>query len=155
MIEVTGDLWTYPADVRVITTNGFVKKNGEAVMGAGCALEAAIRWPDLPSQLGDLIRQRGNRVFSIGFPITDGESRAEYQLATFPVKHAWWEKADLALIEKSCQELVALAGMYPHTTVFVLPRPGCGNGKLKWEQVRPVLEKYFDDRFHIIDFPHR
>lgn len=35
MIEVKGNLWTYPAEVRVITTNGFVKKNGEAVMGIG------------------------------------------------------------------------------------------------------------------------
>lgn len=38
--EVVGNMWAIPADAYCITTNGFVKKNGEAVMGAGCAKEA-------------------------------------------------------------------------------------------------------------------
>jgi len=42
------NLWEYPADARVITTNGFVKNNGEAVMGRGCAREAARKYPRLP-----------------------------------------------------------------------------------------------------------
>jgi len=147
--EVKGDLWTYaPAEsvVRCITTNGFVKKSGEAVMGAGCAKEAAKRWPELPKCLGKYINEHGNKVFL--FPAMTGI----LNLVAFPVKHNWWEQADLALIEQSCQELLALAAMYPHYTVFVIPRPGCGNGKLRWEDVRPVLLKYFDadDRFHVI-----
>ena len=152
MKEVKGDLWTYvPAEsvVRCITTNGFVKKSGEAVMGAGCAKEAAKLFPELPDKLGWFIKQRGNNVHMLGEFDTMTE---RMRLASFPVKHNWWEKADLALIEQSCQELLALAAMYPHDTVFVIPRPGCGNGKLRWEDVRPVLLKYFDadDRFHVI-----
>ena len=40
MREVVGNLWTYPADIRVITTNGTVKNDGTCVMGRGCAAEA-------------------------------------------------------------------------------------------------------------------
>lgn len=146
MIEATGNLWTYPADVRVITTNGFVKVNGEAVMGAGCAKEAAKRWPELPKLLAKHIKEAGNTVYQ--FPASSGI----LNLVAFPVKHNWWEPADPALIEKSCQELVALAGMYDHSTIFVIPRPGCGNGRLRWEDVKPILERYLDDRFHVITF---
>jgi hypothetical protein len=45
--EVKGDVWPLAAEVKpdtvAITTNGFVKRNGQAVMGKGCALEAARR----------------------------------------------------------------------------------------------------------------
>jgi len=146
MLEVKGDLWTYQPKassvVRVITTNGFVKNNGEAVMGRGCAREAAKLYPELPSLLGVWLNTRGNKVCKFTMP--DGD------LVSFPVKHHWYQDADPAIIEQSCQELVALAGMYPHTVVFVIPRPGCGNGKLKWEDVKPILERYFDERFHVI-----
>lgn len=52
MKEAQGDLWTLPAEFRCITTNGIWSKNtGEAVMGAGVALDAKRRYPDLPRRL--------------------------------------------------------------------------------------------------------
>lgn len=149
MVEVTGNLWTYPADIRVITTNGFVKNNGEAVMGRGCALEAAQRWPDLPRTLGRLLRQHGNHVFAVP------PSVGILNLYTFPVKHRWMERADLALIERSAHELVEALHLdlpAPFSGVCVIPRPGCGNGQLLWRDVRPLLERVLDDKFHIITF---
>lgn len=142
MIEVRGNLWEYPADVRVITTNGFVKKNGECVMGRGCAQEAARKYPELPHILGMAIQSEGN--VAMFFPMKD-----DY-LVTFPVKHNWFEKADLDLIAQSARKIASMAGL--RNKVIVVPRPGCGNGQLKWEDVRPVLEPILDDRFHIITF---
>lgn len=141
MIEVTGNLWDYPADVRVITTNGFVKKNGECVMGRGCALEAAKAQPSLPLALGRMIEQNGNHVFLL--------NNGEVKLYSFPVKHQWFEVADIELIKRSAEELVSkIAG----PKRVVMPRPGCGNGQLKWEDVKPILEPILDDRFHVITF---
>jgi hypothetical protein len=132
MIEATGDLWTYPADWRVITTNGFVKKNGECVMGRGCAKEAAKKWPELPKALGDHIKKHGN---TLGID-------EERKLIFFPVKHNWWEKADVELIKANAVLLHNFFGknrMWLDKTC-VMPRPGCGNGGLKWEDVKPLLE---------------
>lgn len=142
MIEIKGNLWDIPdADVICITTNGTVKKNGRAVMGKGCALEAKKKYEDIDQYLGTLISQIGN----IPFQLT---SKKPY-IVSFPTKHNWWEKSDLGLIERSCHLLLEYVD-YKGFKKIVIPRPGCGNGLLKWEEVKPILEKYFDDRFYIV-----
>jgi hypothetical protein len=149
MIEVIGNLWTYhlpdgsEPDIRVITTNGTVKRNGECVMGRGCALEAKSRYPDLAFMLGQVIQGLGNEAFWI--MTKDGP------IITFPVKHNWYEKADLSLIEKSALKIASMHALEDKTVV--MPRPGCGNGRLDWElNVKPILAPILDDRFHVITF---
>jgi hypothetical protein len=141
MIEASGDLFSYPADATCITTNGTVKKNGECVMGRGVALEAKKRWPAVPLVLGNAVNAFGNIVQSIY--VID-----YWSLVAFPVKHNWWEKADLDLIARSCGQLVDLAD--DCWECVALPRPGCGNGSLDWQEVKPVLGKLLDDRFVIV-----
>lgn len=142
MIDVVGNLWDFPADVRIITTNGSVKRNGECVMGRGCAKEAMTRYPDLPLVLGQAIQGLGNEAF--WFPI------GGIFLVSFPVKHKWMEKADPALIEQSAKKIAKMAALEGRTVV--MPRPGCGNGHLNWEDVKPILAPILDDRFHVITF---
>jgi len=67
------------------------------------------------------------------------------------VKHKWWEKADLGLIYQSTQELVKVADREDFKTIL-LPRPGCGNGGLYWDDVKPAIDGYLDDRFLIIEY---
>lgn len=137
MVEVTGNLWDYPATFRVITTNGYIKKSGECVMGRGCAREAVDRYPGIQRKLASWIREGGNHVYWL-----------YHDLITFPVKHNWWEKADLDLIKKSTGELQEIGKFLP-TATFVIPRPGCGNGKLQWVDVKPVLS-VLSDRYKVI-----
>ena len=138
MKEVYGDLWTYPvpADktkVICITTNGTIRRDGCAVMGRGCAQQAARRYPWLPADLGSRVHRNGNHVFRIS-DFFGGS------LLTFPVKHQWHQKADLNLIHQSMIELMVAADAAQPETIFLLPRPGCGNGGLHWEDVKPLLE---------------
>lgn len=161
MNEARGDLWEYPADYRCITTNGYVKTNGEAVMGRGCALEAAQKWPALPEVLGEMIKAGGNHVYELGFATAHDEVRSirhAWNVLSFPVKHHWREKADLDLIRRSANELDAFLTQQmlwddiADDFTVVLPRPGCGNGQLDWEDVRPILNPILDDRFTVITF---
>ena len=140
MREHKGNMWDVPADAYVITTNGYVRKDGAAVMGRGCALEAKNRWRGLEYQLGSKIISGGNHVYVFPMDVAF--------LITMPVKHNWWEKADLNLIERSVKELVAEVG---NVVTVVMPRPGCGNGQLHWEQVAPLLA-HLDDRFIICSY---
>lgn len=138
MKEVFGNLWVYPADWRIVTTNGSVRKDGCCVMGKGCAKEAADRYLMLPRELGVRIKVEGNVVHS--FP--------QYGLLTFPVKHAWHESADLDLIRRSVSQLKRF--LSPHLR-YAMPRAGAGNGRLRWSDVRPVLAE-LPDNVRVITF---
>jgi hypothetical protein len=135
MIELAGNIWDlaqtpWPGAATYIgiTTNGYVKKNGEAVMGRGVALQAKQRYPGLPEELGREITLRGNRVFF-------WHSK---HLFNFPVKVTWDQPAKLDLIAESAATLATCARANGQIR-FLLPRPGCGNGGLKWVAVKPLL----------------
>jgi hypothetical protein len=176
MIEITGNLFEphtyqsastglsfkgliYPNAI-CITTNGFVKKNGEAVMGRGCAAEANRKWPGLAAEFGKQIKENGNIVQLIVGPHCTSNGEA---ILSFPVKPAhivydgynvvrhmakrfkvgdrvpgWAAKADKQLIVQSATELQFMAD-HMKWKCMVLPRPGCG-------------AEILDDRFYSITF---
>ncbi len=139
MIELAGDLWEHLGQTTLcITTGGLVNRRGEASMPRGCARQARERFPELPKVLGALLLERGNHVHELG-----------WGLVSFPVEQTPFEVPGLGLIERSCQELLALttARNWPQV---VVPRPGCGGGGLDWSEVRPILQRYFDDRFWVV-----
>lgn len=146
--QVQADLWTYAADWRVVTTNGFTRKDGTAVMGRGVASQARTKYPELERKLGQQLRATGNYVYV--FP--------EYKIVTLPVKPTrgpdgtpgFMVAADPILIGESLVQLVRrnLDG------VIAMPRPGCGNGKLDWAtQVKPICDLVLkDDRYVVVDW---
>ncbi len=165
MIEREVDLWKYRAAAVVITTNGKVKKNGECVMGRGCAREAALRWPDLASDLGKLISETGNHCYAlrcVSLAVAQPDEIDEMPaalgagwtttLVSFPVKDTWQEAAKLSLIARSAGELLDMADQHGWDKV-VMPRPGCGNGQLEWDSVKRALAPLLDDRFIVVTFP--
>lgn len=151
MLEQTGNLWDLAKlpDILVISTNGFVKKNGECVMGRGIAKEAKDKFPKIALDLGQRINMFGNSVFDLG-------CYGSYYIFSFPVKHNWWEKADIELIEMSAQQLVSAIDSHgddaENTVTVYLPRPGSGNGGLNWDDVKKVISPILDDRFVAVTF---
>lgn len=140
MIEVTGNIWDHPCKYKCVTTNGVVKPNGELVMGAGIALQAKERYPDLPARLGKAVTIFGNKPFVIH----------EYGIISFPTKEHWKRDSVPSLIVSSAKDI---AGFVKAGTVdsIITTRPGCGVGNLVWSGVKKLLEPIFDDdRFIVI-----
>lgn len=135
MQEHHSNLWDYlnaPGHLICISTNGFVKRNGAAVMGRGCALQATKIDLGIPMVLGRYIRENGNVP-----GILHGN---KYALGILPVKHKWWERADMELIQRSINWLVIKA-LDQSERIFHVPRLGCGNGGRNWPtEVRPLME---------------
>jgi len=143
MEAIRGNIWECNNDVIVIPTNGFIKKNGSAVMGRGLALQASKKYPKLSEDLGVLLKEDGDKVYYL--------PQGEQMLVTFPVKYNWWENADLALIRQSASQL---SNMFTESygSKVCLPKVGCGNGKLNWEDVEPILDVYLNRKpFLIVD----
>lgn len=143
MLEEYGNFWNVKVDARCITTNGILRKNGNAIMGAGIALQARDRCKglnyDLEEILGKMIREHGNHVFYLG-----------NNLFSFPTKHNWKDKSDVNLIKRSCYEIMFLANNFPNYHRILMTEPGCGNGGLLWKDVGCVIRGILDDRFVII-----
>lgn len=143
MLEIRGNIWDYhqKGEWVVITTNGSIKQNGQAVMGAGVAKQAARRFPSLPNRLGFAIRFFGNNVVMF----------TDLKIATLPVKVNWMNSANINLIVDSIQELVRRVTDLEIEKIYMV-RPGCGNGQLDWEtQVKPEIKPFLDNRFIIVE----
>ena len=145
MKEIQGNIWDYHDKGYwiVITTNGTVRKDGACVMGRGVALEAKQRFPKFPFELGKRIREDGNIPHHF----------YNYSLISLPVKHSWYERADLVLIESSVKSLVKVCSNFlsaREREVVCMVRPGCGNGGLDWKDVKPILEHWLDDKFIVV-----
>jgi hypothetical protein len=155
MKECRGDMFAYVGRMKFrlfITTNGFIKNDGTAVMGAGNAKQAVKLFAEeninLPDLLGKSLKVKGNHV-----------TKLTPQLYTFPVKKFWFNCASRTLIKRSIEELKQIIKedgesnvQRTEKLVYILPRPGCGNGGLKWTKVKPFLKSLPDNVWVICEW---
>lgn len=155
MVFEYGNMWDVfnDTDNFLITTNSFVKGNGCLVMGRGIAYEASQKFPSLPKDAGGVILEHGPNYHvlplgnyelngAIGFKSKNKSDST--QLWLFQVKRHWKEDASLKLIEIAASQLRELANLYPYEW-FDLNFPGIGFGRLKEEDVLPIIEPLPDN----------
>lgn len=144
MKELHGNLWDMQGDWLCITTNGMIRKDGTAVMGRGIALQAKERVTDIEKSLAKSLTAKGNVVSVIG----------RYQnkwIVAFPTKHHWRDDSTIELIQTSARQLKEHFDKQPIKPLVLLPRPGCANGKLNWDDVKRAIEPILtDDHFIIV-----
>jgi hypothetical protein len=162
-----GNLFTVGSDATAITTNGFVKKDGSAVMGRGCALQASKQVAGLAQHLGNLITMNGNTVqvindspLLVSFPVKpshalyNGDNAVQHMRNKFRIGQripGWACKASQEIIINSALQLRKLTGAMGWQKVAI-PRPGCGAGELNWIEIKPLLSEILDDRFLSVSF---
>ncbi len=124
-----------------VTTNGILDRNGDLVMGRGIALEAKQKCPKIAQKLGQLVQLYGNLPFYL----------EEVNIISFPTKHHWKDKSDIRLIISSALKIKEMIPIYLLRQIYSV-WPGCSNGGLTVEVVKPVLEDIWrTDTFIIID----
>ena len=152
MILERGNMWDVfgKTDLFLITTNPIVRKDGAVVMGRGIASQAKNKFPYLPYHFADRLGVL-NLLFGEGECLVDSIGTYEKQLVGFfMVKDHWRSPADPAIIGRSVQELLDWLSDTPYKRVD-LNFPGIGNGKLKREDVLPIIEQ-LPDNVHIWEY---
>ena len=152
MLELKGnyDIFNLPqeGEAMCVTTNGIVKSNGHAVMGAGIAKTANEKF-HLSEKLGSYLTKYGNRAFNLG-KYKRLSNNATFMVLSFPTKHNWRDDSDINLIMKSCEELMRICDKWNITKCYITP-PGCACGRLDYESaVKPCISQILDDRFIVV-----
>lgn len=141
-------------DACLVTTNGVLRRDGKAVMGAGIAKYCRDTYKGIDKELGDKIASGGNHVYNLGWhhkPYDDWKTNSEhfgiFLLYSFPTKDNWRDESKPELIRQSCKEIMYHA-KHNFLECCYMPCPGCSNGRLDyWQDVRPILQDELDERF--------
>lgn len=142
----TGNMWTAfdEAALFLLTTNSTIKRNGALVMGRGIARQARDRFPGLDSALGkQILSVCGNpsallRPGQGQYGLLVSPRWPEARLGAFQVKRHYSQPASLELIRHSTAMLCTWCAEHPTATVAV-NFPGIGNGRLRREDVLPII----------------
>jgi len=157
MIEKRNNFFTefdnYTYQAIVCTTNNVLNNKDELILGAGIALEFKKQFTFLPRELGKRLIKL-NAVYPSKYnPVLIitilNKKLIPFHIFTFPTKYHWKDQSDMKLIENSAQKLLELCDIMGLEKIL-MTRPGCGNGGLKWEDVKPVIS-FLDDRFVVIN----
>lgn len=146
MKTYNGNIWDLHKDgsIIIIPTNLGYNKDGNNIMGAGLAKQAAQFFPNLPKEYGKILidnpEYRGIVLFE------------EYGVICFPSKPrnkenphlSWQSNASLELIDFGCECLMKLLkkGTLKDKQI-AMPLVGCGLGGLDKQFVTVLLNRYF------------
>lgn len=148
------------------TSNSTITSGGRSVMGRGLAKKLATTYPVLKDKearaLTKLPREEDKidifnktvKIFKPQLHLVHKGNRGN--IAAFPVKRGYWEKADIEIIEFNAILLSKIAKKNPHHT-YHINYPGIGAGKLAIEEVYPILKKWWTgiDNIIVYTFPSK
>jgi hypothetical protein len=144
-------MWTTyaAADLFLITTNATITVRGALVMGRGIARQAKERFPGLDVALGRQIQALCGNQSIYGLLVSPRWPTAK--LSAFQVKRHYSQPASLELIRRSTAALCAWCADHPGACVH-LNFPGIGNGRLRREDVLPIIAQ-LPDQVTIWEYP--
>lgn len=138
MIRYTkGNLLNSKAQALVNTVNTV------GVMGKGIALQFKEAYPENYRRYKEVCKA-GELEPGKLLVTRERNALGEKIIINFPTKTKWWLKSSYRYIEEGLQALVKVIEEQGIESI-ALPPLGCGNGGLKWEKVRALMEQYLKD----------
>lgn len=141
MKYVVGNLLDADVDALVNTVNTV------GVMGKGIALQFKERFP-----VNFKIYEsecKANRV-EIGkmLVVKDSSINGEKLIINFPTKTVWFKKSQYKFIEEGLKDLRRVITDYNIKSIAIPPL-GSGNGGLKWDKVKELMNQYLKDLLNV------
>lgn len=129
--ETDGNLLDSPAEALVNTVNTV------GVAGKGIALQFRQAYPG-NFRAYERAAKNGDVVPGRMFVWSTGQLQLPHYIINFPTKRHWRGNSRLSDIISGLQDLVGVIAEYQIKSIAVPPL-GCGNGGLKWSDVRPLI----------------
>ena len=144
-VFMNGNMWGGSGSF-IITTNSFVKKDGNLVMGRGIAKQACNMFketssqPNIASHFGKAIKDTSGHLgeYNLILPHPFHHKDLAYSIGAFQVKYHWADKADYDLIRRSTIVTRWFALTW-HWVTINLNFPGIGNGHLDKDKVYDIV----------------
>jgi O-acetyl-ADP-ribose deacetylase (regulator of RNase III) len=131
---ITGNLLSAQAQALVNTVNTV------GVMGKGIALQFKEKYP-VNFKLYEKTSKKGEMQIGKMLVVKEQTLDGEKLIINFPTKTEWYKKSQYSYIEEGLKDLVNVIGEYQIKSIAIPPL-GCGNGGLKWDSVKHLMEKY-------------
>lgn len=120
--------------------------NTVGVMGKGLALQIKQKYPDCLKDYEEACRDKRLKPGSVLITYLVKE---KINIVQFPTKVHWRDPSKYEYIEEGLKSFtIFLKNHNIQNVTIAIPKLGCGNGKLEWEQVLTLIKKYlseFDD----------
>lgn len=114
--------------------------NTVGVMGKGIALQFKERFP-INFKIYANACKKGEMQVGKMLVVKENILNGEKHIINFPTKIEWFKKSQYSYIEDGLKDLAKVIEEYNIKSIAI-PPIGCGNGGLKWEKVKPMLDKY-------------
>lgn len=148
------DIWAFNPAYLVITTNTVLKLNGQLVMGAGLAKQAADRAPTLAIYMGNWVKDHKDEPTVYHYNLNCFDKWEGTDFILIPTKRDWRKPSKIEYIQSGLTWLSIWAHKRQIKEVpIAIPPMGCGLGGLNYpKQVKPlILEtfKNYDGKIYI------
>jgi O-acetyl-ADP-ribose deacetylase (regulator of RNase III)/uncharacterized protein YwgA len=128
---LVGDILQSKAQTLINTVNCV------GIMGKGIALEFKTRFPEM---FNDYVARCHRREVKPGEPYLY-KTLIPPQIINFPTKDHWKSVSKLSDIERGLESLLSHYKAWGVTSLAIPPL-GCGNGKLEWRVVGPLIYRF-------------
>lgn len=132
-----GNILNDEADILVNTVNTV------GVMGKGIAAAFKKSFPANFKAYAEEVKEGRFQVGRVMFFPT-GMLHPKY-VVNFPTKKDWKHPSKMAYVEEGLKDLVAKLKNIDDARSIAIPPLGCGNGRLDWNDVKPVMLRYLQD----------
>ncbi len=114
--------------------------NTVGIMGKGIALQFKERYPQNYKFYAKACKEGKVKTGKM-FVFTESNLEGDKIIINFPTKEEWYRKSQYSYIEEGLKDLVTIIKEKNIHSISIPPL-GCGNGGLRWDKVKFLMEKY-------------
>lgn len=114
--------------------------NTVGIMGKGIALQFKEYFPKNFKVYADACKKEEVQTGKM-LVVKESTLNGIKLIINFPTKKEWFKKSQYSYVEEGLKDLINVIEEYQIKSIAIPPL-GCGNGGLKWEKVKVLLETY-------------